>query len=140
MERATELRPQYPESCLASGENTIDEIEAAALHGDALALQVAREAAAHLGIAVAGLLNVMNPALVVVGGDLARLGDLLLDPLRETIQRRTLVSSIAAAEIRVSQLGQRSVAIGAATLVLKEALADSRMFPMVEIPAEGSSS
>ena len=88
-----------------------------------------REAAEHLGIAVAGLLNLMNPAVVVLGGDLARLGELLLEPLRETVRSRTLVSSVAAAEIVVSELGPQSVAIGAATLVLKAALADSRPLP-----------
>ena len=41
---------------------------------------------------------------------------------------------LAAAEILVSELGPRSVAIGAATLVLKEALADSRLFPVIGAP------
>ena len=68
-------------------------IEDAALAGDPLALQVVHEAAENLGIAVAGLLNLMNPSLVILGGGLARLGELLLEPLRETVRRRTLVSS-----------------------------------------------
>ena len=82
------------------------------------------------------MLNLMNPSLVIVGGDLARLGDILLDPpLRQTIDERTLISSVAAADIRASELGVRSVAIGAATMVLKSALADSRLFPAIEVPA-----
>jgi predicted NBD/HSP70 family sugar kinase len=101
------------------------------MNGDPLALQVTQEAAAHLGRAVAGLLNIMNPSLVIVGGVLARLGDLLLDPLRETVKSRTLVSSVAAAEIRSGDLGNLGIAIGASTLVLKAALADSRLFPRV---------
>jgi predicted NBD/HSP70 family sugar kinase len=131
--RAAELSAEFPESRLAGKKNTINEIEDAALAGDPLALQVAREAAAHMGRAVASLLNLLNPSLVIVGGDLSRLGDLLLDPLRETVERRTLVSSVAAAEIRTGDLGLQSVAIGAATLVLKAALADSRLFPAVEV-------
>ncbi|MBE0566678.1 MAG: ROK family transcriptional regulator [Krumholzibacteria bacterium] len=135
--RAGELAADYPDSPLAGRPGTIQEIEDAALAGDPLALQVAREAAAHLGRAVASTLNILNPSLVIVGGDLARLGDLLLDPLREMVQQRTLVSSVAAAEIRASELGPRAVAIGAATLVLKAALADSRLFPSLdtEMPA-----
>lgn len=132
--RTAELREAYPDSPLAKPENGIDEIEDAALAGDPLALRVAQEAAEKLGIAVAGLLNLMNPSMVIVGGDLARLGDVLLDPLRQTISERTLVSSMAAADIRASELGARSVAIGAATVVLKSALADSRLFPAVEVP------
>ena len=100
-----------------------------------MALQVIREAAENLGTAIAGLLNLMNPAVVVLGGDLARLGDILLDPLRERVHSRTLVSSVAAAEILVSKLGTQTVAVGAATMVLKTALEDSRLFPKVDRPA-----
>ena len=91
-------------------------------------MRVAQEAAGHLGRAVASLLNLMNPAMLVIGGDLARLGSLLVDPLRETVEKRTLVSSVAAADIRTSELGVQSIAIGAATMVLKAALEDSQLF------------
>ena len=131
MDRTAELLAKFPASALADGDLTVGNIETAALAGDTLALTVVREAAEYLGIAVAGLLNIMNPALVVVGGDLASLGDLLISPLRMTVQRRTLVSSVAAADIRVSKLGPLSVAVGAATMVLREALNDSRLFPGV---------
>jgi len=130
--RAAELVADHPESALAGMDIVVPEIEEAALAGDPLALRVIREAAGHLGTAIAGLLNLMNPSIVVLGGDMARLGDILLNPLREAIQDRTLVSSVAAAEIMASQLGPKSVAIGAATLVLKAALEDSRLFPVVE--------
>ncbi len=129
-ERALQLLAEFPDSVLAGTKPSIDAIEDAALAGDALALQVAREAAEHLGIAVAGMLNLMNPERVILGGGLARLGDLLLDPLHETIQRRTLVSSVAVSEIMTSELGPRSIAVGAATLILQAALADSSMFPV----------
>lgn len=127
-ERAEDLLSEQPHSDLAGAKITVHRIEEAALAGDALALQVIREAADHLGTAVAGLLNLMNPATVVFGGDLSRLGELLLQPLRERIRARTLVSSVSAAEIRASKLGPQSIAIGAATLVLKEGLSDSRIF------------
>jgi predicted NBD/HSP70 family sugar kinase len=129
-ERASELLEQYPDSTLASTTPTITAIEDAALAGDSLALQVSREAAEHLGIAVAGLLNLLNPAMVVLGGGLARLGEVLLEPLRSTVKGQTLVSSLAASEIRTSTLGPRTIATGAATLVLKSALEDWRKFPI----------
>lgn len=138
--RAAALGAEYPDSVVADGPDSIADLESAALDGDPLALRVANEAAGHLGIAVAGLLNLLNPSMVVVGGDMARLGDILLEPLRETVSQRTLVSSVKAAEIRTSVLGPRSVAVGAATLVLKAALDDSRLFPHVEAaprPAAG---
>ncbi len=136
IERAKELMDEHPGSPLVGTELDIDNLEQAALAGDALALQVAQEAAEYLGIVVAGLLNLMNPSMVVMGGDLAGLGELLLVPLRETAQSRTLESSVAAAEIRASELGPQSVAMGAATLVLKAALEDSRLFPAIENSSE----
>ena len=136
--RAVELSGEFPDSVLAGKLNSVNEIEDAALAGDLLALKVAQEAASHLGRAVAGLMNLMNPSLVIVGGDLARLGDLLLNPLRETVDSRTLVSSVAAAKIQTSELGPLSVAIGASTLILKAALSDSRLFPVLSEPGEVS--
>jgi predicted NBD/HSP70 family sugar kinase len=132
IERAHELLQEYPDSSLRDGKLSVGRIEEAALAGDPLALRVAQEAAEYLGIAVAGLLNLMNPSMVVVGGDLAALGELLIIPLTETAQKRTLVSSVVAAEIRASELGPQSIAMGAATLVLKAALEDSRLFPAIE--------
>jgi predicted NBD/HSP70 family sugar kinase len=129
VERARELRGRFPQSALAQREPTIEAIEDAALAGDPLALQVVRETAEHLGIAIAGMLNLMNPRLVIVGGGLARLGDQLLGPLRECVRHRTLVSSLAAADVTTSALGPRSIAVGAATLVLDAALDDARLFP-----------
>jgi predicted NBD/HSP70 family sugar kinase len=137
-ERTRELAGEHPGSALAAGDISITAIEDAALSGDPLALQVVQEAAEHLGIAVAGMLNLMNPSLVVVGGGLARLGELLLEPLRETVRRRTLVSSVAASEMRTSELGPRATAIGAATLVLKTTFAEERLFPAVAAALEVS--
>jgi len=127
--RARELAAKHPRSALAGTTPTIESIEDAAMAGDALGLQIVHEAAGSLGIAIAGLLNLMNPRLVILGGGLARLGDLLLAPLRDVIRNRTLVSSFAAAEVRTSGLGPRSIAVGAATLVLDAALDDMTMFP-----------
>jgi predicted NBD/HSP70 family sugar kinase len=126
--RAAALAPSHPGSPLARGPATIGALVDAALAGDPLAREVVREAGETLGIAVAGMLNLMNPARVIIGGGLARLGDLLLEPLRATVRSRTLMHSLDAAEIVASALGAQDVAVGAATLALQEALADLRRF------------
>jgi predicted NBD/HSP70 family sugar kinase len=136
--RARELVAEHPDSALASREPTLASIEDAALAGDAAALQIVQEAAEHLGIAVAGMLNLMNPSMVILGGGLERVGELLLEPLRETVRRRTLVSSVAASEVLTSEFGPRAVAVGAATLVLEAALEDSRLFPVAAGRTEAS--
>jgi len=130
IERTLSLRSQYPGSRLSGGpEPTVHEIEEAALDDDPLALAVVREVAEYLGIAIAGMVNLMNPSAVIIGGRIARLGERLLGPLRETVLRRTFVSAAAAAEIRTSDLGPQDVAIGAATLMLDAALQDPSLFP-----------
>jgi predicted NBD/HSP70 family sugar kinase len=140
LQRAAELAADQPEHP-ANGPFTMADLLQAALADDPLALTVVREAAESLGVAVAGLLNVVNPSLVVIGGDMARLGPLLVDPLRETICQRTLISSMAAVEIRTSELGPQSVAVGAATMILEAALGDSQLFPVIvnrTVPASRS--
>ena len=132
VERSRELLLEYPQSVLAKMPPTMEAIEAieyAAVAGDPLAVRLVEEAAGHLGIAISGLLNLMNPRLVIIGGGLTRVGDVLLKPLRASIRHRTLVSSLAAAEVVMSELGPRSIAIGAATYVLDTALSDLRLFP-----------
>lgn len=129
VKRARALLAEYPGGMLEDGGLTITSVEAAALAGDPLALRVTREAAEYLGVAVAGMLNLMNPSVVIVGGGITGLGERFLEPLRETVRVRTRVSSMAGASIVMSGLGPQSVAVGAASLVLKEALANPRLFP-----------
>ena len=132
VERTRDLLRSSPPSSLVGTDLNIKIIEDAALADDPVALRVVHEAAQHLGIALAGVLNLLNPGSVVVGGSLARAGDRLLVPLREAVLRRTLVTSAAAAEIVVSELGPRATALGAATHVLIAALANPSLFPGVK--------
>lgn len=132
VDRTGELLRDFFPSALAGKELDIKSIEDAALADDPVALRVVHEAARHLGIALAGVLNLMNPGSVVVGGSLARVGDRLLVPLREAVLRRTLVASAAAADIGISELGPRATALGAATHVLVAALANPSLFPGVK--------
>jgi len=129
VKRAGEELAGTPGSTLAGGRVTMDTIEDAAIAGDPLALRIVREAAEQLGIAIASLLNMLNPSLVILGGGLTRVGDLLLEPLRDTASKRTLASSLRVTDIRLSELGPQAIAVGASTLVLKSALEDSRLFP-----------
>jgi predicted NBD/HSP70 family sugar kinase len=72
-----------------------------------------------LGVAVAGVCNLLAPELVIVGGELARAGDVLLEPIREVVGR----SAIAATrEVPVvpGVLGERAEVLGAVALVLRE--------------------
>lgn len=100
---------------------SIDAIEDDALAGDPIAIRVITEAAEHLGTAIVGWCNLMNPSMVILGGNLVRTGDILLTPLRKRVDTCTLVGA-AAADIRGGDLGHQAIAIGAATLALEAAL------------------
>jgi predicted NBD/HSP70 family sugar kinase len=114
---------------LSQVEPTIEDMVTAAREGDSLSRRLIAEAGSYLGIAVAGLLNLLNPGVVVLGGSLADAGDILLDPIRDTLQHRTLWRSVTEARILTSELGDAAIAVGAATLVLRHALEDQSLFP-----------
>lgn len=124
--RVRELLPEYPRSMLATSGSSMPALEAAANARDPLASRVVQEAAEHLGTVVASLLNLMNPSAVILGGSLCRLREQVLVPVREAVMRRTFVSAVVSSEILTSALGDRAIAIGAATMVLEAVLADPR--------------
>ena len=127
--RAERLRSEYPDSPLQGGAVSLSALEEAALADDPLAVRVFREAAEHLGVAIAGVINVMNPAAVFLSGSITRVGDRILLPVREMALQRTLLASLADSEIRMTELGPRAFAVCASTLVLSAALEDPTLFP-----------
>lgn len=92
---------------------TARDVAAAARLGDLVAQQVLTEAGTYLGIAVASLVNLFNPSMVVVGGGVSQVGDLLLEPIRRAVRERSLRSAAQAVRITAAVLGRRSSSIGA---------------------------
>ena len=134
--RVRALLPDHPDSALAASALAgappdPGALVRAALADDPLALRVVREAAEQLGVVVVNIVNLLNPTVVVVGGSLARLGERLLAPLRAAVGRRTFESTAILAGLHASALGERNIALGAATLVLDALLADPWRFPAV---------
>ena len=99
---------------------TLTEIARAAHEGDVLSRQLFEEAGRHIGVALAGLINLLNPGLVIIGAGADGVGDSLLDPLQRTVDARTMNGAATDARIVPAQLGRKGVAIGAAALVLDE--------------------
>ena len=94
---------------------TIDEVVAAAQNGNASALRSLEDASFHLGWGIGSLVNILNPSIVVVGGDLARAGELLLEPARVGLRRHAL-DAVASTPIVISKLGHRASLVGAVLL------------------------
>lgn len=134
-ERIKTLSALYPESPLVKGESGIIEIENAAVDNDPLAIQIVAEATTYLTSAITSLVNLMNPEMIIIGGSLSRLGELVLKPIRETMQATALVSSISNAQLNISELGSQGIAIGAATLAIEQAFIDPKLLRNNLIPA-----
>src|SRR5215218_1321098 len=92
-----------------------------AASGDAGCRRALADAGRHIGVAVANLCNLVNPERIVVGGSMGHAGDLLLDPLRESVSLRAIPSAAEDVEIVPGELGERAELLGAVALVLQEA-------------------
>jgi glucokinase-like ROK family protein len=91
---------------------------AAAASGDSGARRVLADAGRHIGTAVATLCDLLNPELIVVGGELSAAGEVLLDPLREQVHRHAIPATARGLEIVPGVLGNRAELLGTLALVL----------------------
>jgi glucokinase len=86
----------------------------AARRGDSVARHVVREMGEHLGVAVATLVNLFNPEVVVIGGGVSGSLDLISPHIERVVARRAFAESAAMARIERSALGNDATAVGAA--------------------------
>lgn len=99
-------------------ETNIDSITArdvveAARRGDLAAQEILKRSGTFVGIAIAGLINLINPSTVIIGGGVAQVGDLLTGPIRQAVHARSLRASEHGVRITTAMLGRRSSLIGA---------------------------
>jgi glucokinase len=94
-------------------------ISRAAAQGDELAAEVLEETGIWLGVALAGLVNVLNPERIVVGGGVAQAGEWILGPARRSLRERAMSLPGEAAEIVPAALGNDASVVGAALLGLE---------------------
>jgi predicted NBD/HSP70 family sugar kinase len=97
---------------------TVDGLVQLARDGDAACQRVIADAARFVGVAAATLCNQLNPELIVIGGELAQTGPLLLDPLRESIVRYAIPAAAEDVRVVTGELGERAELLGALVLVL----------------------
>lgn len=109
----TELSRIHPVESIQS-----HDVITAACSGDLVAQQILSEAGAHLGTAISSLVNLFNPSMVIIGGGVSQIGDLLLEPIRRTVPKRSLKMAAARLRISTSLLGKRSSGMGAVVQAL----------------------
>ena len=90
-----------------------------AKEGDPLALKVVALSGEYLGRGMAVLVDILNPAMIVVGGMGVRLGDLVLEPARRALADEAIARGVAACRIVPAALGERAGDVGAVCVALE---------------------
>jgi len=109
-----ELQPTH-------GHLTMRDMVTRAEEGDPDCRRVIADAGAYLGRAAANVCNLFDPELVVVGGQLAEAGALLLDPLRAVLAERVLPSTAGPVDVVEAELGAAAEVRGALSVALDRA-------------------
>ncbi|MFL6025131.1 MAG: ROK family protein [Marmoricola sp.] len=95
----------------------VDEIVEAAKQGNVAALRVFEDAGLHLGWGLATVTNLLDPGVILVGGDMSHAGELLLESARLGLRRHVLAGT-STTPVLVAELGDRASMIGALVLAI----------------------
>ncbi|MFA6170616.1 MAG: ROK family protein [Candidatus Margulisiibacteriota bacterium] len=93
-------------------------VELAARQGDKKALAVIDETAHYLAVGLANLVNIFNPELVIVGGGVAKMRELIFNPVRKEFKEYALYLPAKSVKIVSAKLGTNAGVLGAAALCL----------------------
>ena len=99
---------------------TAEHVGMAAQGGDNLASEIILRAATYLGIGLANLVNIFNPEMIIVGGGVAKMGELLLEPARQVMMERAFSLPAHAVRIVTARLGDDAGLLGAAVFARKQ--------------------
>ncbi len=112
--RASSLAAQFK----ANGKVNLNDIYSAIRSEDVLAIETVEKIGTNLGKGLAGLINIFNPELVVIGGKMAEAaGDYLMLPIRSAIKRHVLNIANQDTSIKLTQLNKKAAPFGASLLV-----------------------
>ncbi len=97
---------------------TAETVGKAARNGDKLARDVIARAAFYLGIGMVNIVNIFNPEMIVIGGGMAELGEMIIEPGRRMVAERAFSISSRVVRIVTAQLGNEAGVYGAAAYAL----------------------
>jgi glucokinase len=99
---------------------TAQVIHTAALQGDKFAKELIGRTGHYIGVGLINLINIFNPELIVIGGGLSNIGDMLLGPAFKTAGQRAYKEAFQAVRFASAELGRNSGALGAAAFAFQE--------------------
>ncbi len=100
----------------AFGIKDAKKLEDSAKKGDKKALKIHKIIGVYLGVGLANIVNIFNPEIIVLGGGLARAGELLTGPARRVVKKLALSPKAKNTPVVVSELGDKAGILGAALL------------------------
>ena len=106
---------------------TIEDVLRLSDEGNVGCRRIITDAGRHIGVALANLCNLLSPQVIIVGGELALAGDVLLSAIRESMGRRA-VSIAPTPEVITSVLSERVGVLGALALALQESEDDTNNY------------
>jgi glucokinase len=99
---------------------TAQVIHSAAQQGDSLAKELIARTGYYVGVGLANLINIFNPELIVIGGGLSNIGDMLLGPAFKVAGERAYREVFQVVRFASAELGRNSGVLGAAAFALHE--------------------
>ena len=103
---------------------TLADIFEKARQGDALAIEVVREAGKRLGMRVAYLVNLLNPEMVIIGGGIDQAGIALIEEVKGAVSEWSFEEAASAVKVVPSRLSEDAVALGAASLIIRHVFSE----------------
>ena len=104
---------------------TTEVIFKAAKDNDRLAIELLEKAGERLGVRIAFLVNLLNPGVVVIGGGIEQAGIFIMDTIKRMVKTCCFEEMAEAVKIVPARLGEDSVAVGSASLVIRNVFAQA---------------
>jgi glucokinase len=96
---------------------SLEELSSLADHNNKKAVRIWKKVGSRLGVALVGVVNLLNPDCIVIGGGVANAGRILFDSVEETILSRAMIVQAKAVKVVKAKLGNDAGMIGASLLV-----------------------
>jgi glucokinase len=99
---------------------TAEQVFLLAAEGDKVAQGIVQDVQTYLSIALANIVQLINPGVIILGGQVAQAGDLLIKPLQARVSELCLAAANSSLRIAQSSFGSEANIVGAVTLALQD--------------------
>lgn len=129
--------PAFTGSRMLAGRQDVDvaDVVVAAQDGDAACRAALERAGELIGVALASLVNLFGPSVILLDGSVARAGDLVLDPIRRALTTRSLPAASDGVRIITGALGDNAIALGGVAAVIDAAFGPPDVLARLPNPA-----